>query len=90
VSLQSAKLTQTQGLVVATGAGREWLTASPHDFSEVCTLGRGAFGKVLFVKHRTNGQNYALKCQVRQKRIRLKHSACSCRLLRPHLYYYYC
>lgn len=58
------KLVQTQTNVAASGAGREWLVAGPQDFAEITPLGRGAFGKVLFVKHKGTGQHYALKCQV--------------------------
>jgi hypothetical protein len=49
----------------ATGAGREWLTCTASDLTEISVLGRGAFGKVLLVKHKASSEIFALKCQVR-------------------------
>ena len=50
---------------LVTAAGRDWMVCTAADFSEISPLGRGAFGKVLFVKHKVLGFNYALKAQVR-------------------------
>ncbi|CAF4407396.1 unnamed protein product, partial [Rotaria magnacalcarata] len=42
-------------------------TARPEDFDRIRTLGTGSFGRVMLVKHLTNGNYYAMKILDKQK-----------------------
>ncbi|CAF4132075.1 unnamed protein product, partial [Rotaria magnacalcarata] len=47
-------------------------TARPEDFDRIRTLGTGSFGRVMLVKHLTNGNYYAMKILDKQKVVKLK------------------
>ncbi|CAF4318680.1 unnamed protein product [Rotaria socialis] len=47
-------------------------TARPEDFDRMRTLGTGSFGRVMLVKHLTNGNYYAMKILDKQKVVKLK------------------
>ncbi|CAF1197931.1 unnamed protein product [Rotaria sordida] len=47
-------------------------TAKPEDFERIRTLGTGSFGRVMLVKHLTNGNFYAMKILDKQKVVKLK------------------
>ena len=42
------------------------------DFDRIKTLGTGSFGRVMLVKHKQNGNYYAMKILDKQKVVRLK------------------
>ncbi|XP_067936048.1 cAMP-dependent protein kinase catalytic subunit alpha-like [Watersipora subatra] len=47
-------------------------TASLNEFDRIKTLGTGSFGRVMLVKHKSNGEHYAMKILDKQKVVRLK------------------
>lgn len=47
-------------------------TAVLDDFDRIKTLGTGSFGRVMLVKHKQNGNYYAMKILDKQKVVRLK------------------
>lgn len=47
----------------------------PSDFNVIQTIGRGAFGKVDLVRHKTNGQVYAMKLLSKSEMIKRSESA---------------
>ncbi|KAF7689272.1 hypothetical protein HF521_012625 [Silurus meridionalis] len=47
-------------------------TASLEQFDLLKTLGTGSFGRVMLVRHRENGQHYAMKILNKQKVVKLK------------------
>jgi protein kinase A len=47
-------------------------TACLDDFDRIKTLGTGSFGRVMLVKHKQNGNYYAMKILDKQKVVKLK------------------